>query len=386
MTHSSSRHTAEVTNLAAVNDRAQYVFDPSLLDFETQGAFWETLGSLGITLAVSREYEHFVLLLSVRDGCPLQSPLPLPHPSGIAVDPATGHLVVSSTRTPNLIFWFRALSEEDWKREIVPARTPHPDGTLYVPFRTTLLPGSLYIHEIAMIGGELFATITGHNFVARLDPMGGWERVWWPQILDESAKAFRENFFQLNGVAAGVRLEESYFTAFSDLTDGAKPWKLGYGPKEKGVVFSGASRAVIARGLTCPHSPRQRGADLWLCNSGFGELSCISDIAAGEGVARSVTRFDGFTRGLAFAGDLAFVGLSRVIASYEAYAPGVPPAQSCCGIVIVNIRTGAVVGQLVWPQGYQVFDIQILPGVRSGRFPFDPGNSGEINAYLRYLG
>jgi uncharacterized protein (TIGR03032 family) len=382
----SEQHTAEVTNLAAVNDRAHFSFDPRLMQYETEGAFWETLQRLGLTLVVTREYEHFALLMGAPDGRPLQSPLPLPHPSGIAVDPSSGHLIVSSTRTPNLIFWLRALNDADWLREIVPPQVERPAGSLYLPFRTTLLPGSLYIHEIAMIGGELFATVTGHNFVARLNPEGGWERVWWPKLLDGIEGAFRQNFFQLNGMAAGASLGDSYFTAFSDLTGGPKPWKQGYGPKEKGVVFSGATRDVVARGLTCPHSPRRREDDLWLCNSGFGELSCIKGVAAGEEEAQAVARLPGFTRGLAFAGHLAFVGLSRVIASYEAYAPGVPAATSCCGVAIVDICTGAIVGRLSWPEGYQVFDIQVLPEVPEARFPFDPEIRGEINAQLRYLG
>jgi len=385
----SDQHTAEVTNLAAVNDRAQYSFDPRLLECETTGAFWETLHRLELTLAVTREYEHFLLLMSAPGGLPLQSPLPLPHPSGIAVDAATGNLIVSSTRTPNLIFWLRPLQDADWTREIVPAAIARQGGKLYLPYRSTLLPGSLYIHEISLIGAELFATVTGHNFVARLDPEGGWQRVWWPRLLDGVPDGFRQNFFQLNGMAAGATLADSYFTAFSDLTDGPKPWKQGYGPKGKGVVFSGASREVAVRGLTCPHSARLKDDALWLCDSGFGALARVENHAGhdpGRARVQRIASLPGFTRGLAFAADLAFVGLSRVIAAYEPYAPGVQPGQSLCGIAIVDIKSGCIIGQLHWPNGYQIFDIQILPQTPEARLPFDAASSGEVNAALRYLG
>lgn len=389
MSRLSEQHTAEVTNLAAVNERSRYSFDPGLLACQTQGAFWETLHRLGLSLAVTREYEHFLLLMGAPDGQPLQSPLPLPHPSGIAFDPAARELIVSSTRTPNLIFWLRALSDGDWAREILPHDLVRLGGTLFLPARTTLLPGSLYIHEIARIDGDLVATVTGHNFVARLDPLGGWERVWWPRRLDSEPDGFRQNYFQLNGVAAGASLAQSWFTAFSDLTDGPKPWKRGYGPRDKGVVFSGATREVVVRGLTCPHSPRLNAGGLWLCNSGYGELSRVENLSAADSSSAHVTavaRLPGFTRGLAFAGDMAFVGLSRVIESYEPYAPGVPSLDSVCGIAIVDLKAGTVIGSLTWEKGYQVFDIQILPGLAEVRLPFDPDRPSEVNALLRYLG
>ena len=386
----SDQHTAEVTNLAALNDRARYSFDISLLAHETKGAFWEILQQLRISLAVSREYEHFVLLIGAPEGIPYQSPLPLPHPSGISYDDQSGELIVSSTRTPNQIFWFKALEPSDSLREIGPADPPQIDGVLFLPARSTFLPGSLYIHEIAKVGVDLLATVTGHNFIGRIGAAGGWERVWWPRILDKlGPDAFRQNLFQLNGMTAGQSVKQGYFTAFSQATEGTKPWKNGYGPRGKGVVFSGQTRDVACQGLTCPHSPRLLEGVLWLCNSGYGELSQIENHAAHDpGSARIVpyARLPGFTRGLAFVGEYGFIGLSRVIESYEPYAPGVPPERSVCGIAIVNMKTGEIAGSLTWPAGYQVFDIQVLPGISKALFPFAPERRGEPNVLLRDLG
>jgi len=374
-------HTAEATNLFAVSDRKSYAFDPALLDAKEVGDFWGILNQLGLSLAVSREYEHFIVLLSAPGGVPKQSPLPLPHPSGLYYDEKRAELIVSSTRTPNLIFWLRRVRPEDFDREIVPPDAIAPCDDLFIPYRSIMLPGSLYIHEIVQMDDALYATITGHNFLAKLDRMGGWQRIWWPSALDRGGSSgFQSNFFQLNGVANGGTPARSFYTGFSDSMEGAKPWKAGYGPAGKGVVFSGGTRDVVLRGLTCPHSPRLEEDRLWLCNSGHGEVGIATS------TFEMVARIPGFTRGLAFHGDYVFVGLSRVIAQYEPYAPGVDAATSECGIQIFHRHTGTLVGRLIWPHGYQIFDVQIIPDIRGARLPFNPDNVEQPNLLLRHLG
>src|SRR4030095_7731247 len=76
----------------------------ALLRCRTSGSWWESLESAGITLLVTREYEHLVIALSVVRGKPLVSYLPLPHPSGLAVDRRNNVVHVASTRNPNQIY------------------------------------------------------------------------------------------------------------------------------------------------------------------------------------------------------------------------------------------------------------------------------------------
>src|SRR5262249_22987286 len=47
--------------------------DPALLRHRVRGAFWETLAAAGITLLVTREYEHLVMALQARGGRPSAS-------------------------------------------------------------------------------------------------------------------------------------------------------------------------------------------------------------------------------------------------------------------------------------------------------------------------
>ena len=264
--------TAAAENLSLARVAAKDV--PMPLEYETSGDFWGLLDQLGVALLVTREYEHLLLLLGGDGGRPWQSAMVVPHPSGAFVRPRDGALVVSSTRTPNQLLWFRPLAPGDWSRDVVPADFPRDDVTLYLPRLSRVLPGTLYIHDVVMVGDELFVTVTGHNFVARVDLETGWERVWWPAVLDPlGADAFASNWLQLNSIGLGANgLRDAFFTAFSDETRGSKPWKEGYGPDGRGVVFSAESRDVVLRGLTCPHSATVHDRELWLCNSGYGTV------------------------------------------------------------------------------------------------------------------
>ena len=66
---------------------------------------------------------------------------------------------------------------------------------------------------------------------------------------------------------------------------------------------------MITRGLSMPHSPRWYGGRLWVCESGAGTLGYIDP---NTGKYEPIAEVPGFTRGLDFAGNLAFVGLSQV--------------------------------------------------------------------------
>ncbi len=272
------------------------------------------------------------------------------------------------------------------ERSFPPTSSP-TTRPVYLPSRTRVLPGTLYIHDVVISGGELYVTVTGHNFVARIRPDSGWERVWWPRALDEmGAEGFRSNWFQLNSLGLGpAGIDDAHLTAFSDETSGPKPWKAGYGPVGRGVVFSARSRDVVLRGLTCPHSATNHSGELWLCNSGFGQLGQVTGLGAGAAASSfaTVATLRGFTRGLAFAGSHALVGMSKVIDRYEPYAPGLRAQDSRCGVAIVDVTTGAVEAQLWWPHGLQIYEVQVLPGVIR---PTLPSTERVENPYLRFLG
>ena len=77
----------------------------------------------------------------------------------------------------------------------------------------------------------------------------------------------------------------------------------------------------------------------------------------------------GFTRGVDFAGNLAFVGLSQVRES--AVFSGIPiterltESERTCGVSVINLTTGQVVALLRFETAVQeIFAVTILPGKR----------------------
>lgn len=387
----SRQYTSEPANVALGSADPVAAVSPSLLEFEDVGGFFDLLGDIDSSLMVTREYEHFMLALDGGPAGPWQSAFPLPHPSGMWFEPGTSTLTVASTRTPNILVWFSPHDRTRESADLIPADyEPPEDGVLFLPRQARYLPGTLYIHDLVSMGGEFYGTITGHNFLARLSLERGWERVWWPKAIDGlGPAAFNQNYFQLNSIAIGTAPGTSFFTAFSDCVEGSKPWKAGYGPAGRGVVFAGQTRDVIHRGLTCPHSARLKGGRLWLCNSGYGEVGYVEGyetLDPGRTRFVPVARAPGFTRGLAFADDILFVGLSKVIPRYEPYAPGLKPDETRCGIWAYHASTGKFLASLSWPQGYQIYDIQTLTGIKKPRLPLARRDSDGINPILRFLG
>lgn len=333
-----------------------------LLRHRVRGDFWGALEESGQTLLVSREYEHLLLALSVEEGRPRVTYMPLPHPSGIAFDPARGVVHVASTRNPNQLFELAPVTAtlERGDREIEP-----PAGRPLLPRRSRFLPGATYIHDLAMVGGKLHANAVGENAVIEVGKTV--RRVWWPRCVEvDGEPAFDRNYIQLNSIAAGKTLKRSFFSASSTEISSRRPGHRNYPVDRRGVIFSGATREPVATGLTRPHSARLHGEELWVDDSGYGAIGRIVD-----GGFESVASLPGWTRGLGLVGDIAFVGSSRVIARFAAYAPGLRVEEARCGLHAVDLRSGAVRGSIFWPAGDQVFAIEPIPRAFSLGFPHE---------------
>lgn len=351
--------------------------DARLLDHTVHGAFWETLAAHRLTVLVTREYEHLLIALHAGRRGPAVSYLPLPHPSGLAVDRRRGIVHVASTRNPNQVFDLVPAVAE--RRAAGRGLRPLPDRPL-VPLRARFLPGATYLHDLAFVAGRLHANAVGENAVVRVDDDGAVRRVWWPRCVETaSGPVFHQNHLQLNSIAAGRTLRSSYFTASTDVVGALRPGHRRFAVDGCGVVFSGATRETVVRGLTRPHSARLRGGTLWVLNSGHGEMGVCED-----GRFCAIARPGGWTRGLAFAGRLAIVGTSRVLPRFAHYAPGLEPARCVCGIHLVDRRSGRVLGSLEWPLGNQIFAVETVPASFTRGLPLTAGR-GRSAARTRAL-
>ena len=343
--------------------------DPALLRFHARGRWWSVLAESGVTLLVTREYEHLVLAISTSDSRPLVTFMRMPHPSGLVVDHVGQVVHVASTRNPNQIFAMRPVTGVLPRLDV---QVPEPRNRPLLPSRSSFYPGCLYLHDLALIGGELHGNSVGQNAVVRLEEDGSFARVWWPRCIEgPDGPVFGRNHIQLNSIAAGRSVEESFFSASAEKMTVRRPGHRSFPVDGRGVIFSGSSREPIARGLTRPHSARLHRGRVWVSNSGYGQVGFVEDERL-----RTVVPLPGWTRGLFFRGRIAFAGTSRVIPRFRQYAPGLDVDSSLCGIHAFDLESGEVLGSLIWPAGNQIFAIDGIDREVTRGFPFTAGTAG----------
>jgi uncharacterized protein (TIGR03032 family) len=252
-----------------------------------------------------------------------------------------------------------------WEFRDVPsvARRLEPAGrhdTCFLP-RFSHVTGNVLIHEMAYgARGELWIVNTRFSCLATLDPESSFAPRWRPPFVTELEPSDR---CHLNGLGM-VNGKPKYVTALGETNEVA-----GWRPNKAkgGILMDVDSGAILCRGLSMPHSPRWYGGRLWVCESGSGTLGTVD---RNTGRYEAVAAVPGFTRGLDFVGDLAFVGLSQVRES--AVFSGIPiterlaAEQRTCGVCVVDLRRGETVALLKFTSGVQeVFAVALLPR----RFP-----------------
>ena len=364
-----AHHHAQWRDPAQVVSRWQQAnqINPGLLQHRVRGAWWEALAETKATLLITREYEHLVMAMAATRTRPRVSYLPLPHPSGLVVDRSRQIMYVASTRNPNQLYELRPAGGS-WTR--LDAQPVPCEGRPLVPVRSFFLPGCFYLHDLGLIGQGLYASAVGHNSVVRFFKDGRYQHVWWPKCIERNGRpVLGWNQIQLNSIAAGRDLDSSFFSASTDAPSSRRPGHRNFVVNRRGVIFSGRTREPVARGLTRPHSARLHQGQLWVDNSGYGEVGVVAD-----GRYHAVARLSSWTRGLCFRGHLAFVGASRVIPRFRQYAPGLDPGASECGVHALDTKTGRWLGSLSWPCGNQVFAIDWMPSTDSLGFPFRVGS------------
>jgi uncharacterized protein (TIGR03032 family) len=228
----------------------------------------------------------------------------------------------------------------------------------YLP-REIHVTGDIDIHEMAYDAqGQLWVVNTRFCTLCHLDPEHSFDPVWRPHFVTALAA---EDRCHLNGLAV-VNGKPKYVTALGE-TDSPSGWREN--KKDGGILMDVETNEILLRGLSMPHSPRWYQDRLWVLESGEGSLARV-DLQTGEW--HIVCELPGFTRGIAFLGPLAFIGLSQV--RETAIFSGIPLVERLeertCGVWVVDIWTGQTVAFLRFEEGVQeIFAVQILPA----RFP-----------------
>lgn len=224
--------------------------------------------------------------------------------------------------------------------------------------RSAHVTGGIHCHEMAWgASGELWVVNTLFSCLATLHDEYSFVPRWRPPFIRDLAG---EDRCHLNGMA----MHEGWPKFVTVMAESNEP--AGWRPNKSttGCILDVASGGAVSRGLAMPHSPRLYNGRLWVLNSGYGSLEVV-DVASGQ--RDTVATMPGYTRGLTFAGPLAFVGLSRI--RETAVFGGVPIAERRaelkCGVGVVNLQTGQTIATLEFETGVEeIFDVQLIPHAR----------------------
>lgn len=223
--------------------------------------------------------------------------------------------------------------------------------------------GALDAHDVGVdVEGRVIFVNTRFNCLATLSERHSFVPVWQPPFID---RIVDEDRCHLNGLAMRDG-QPAYVTAVSrsNTVDGWRDRRDG-----GGVVIEVATGRIVCEGLSMPHSPRWHDGQLWLLNSGTGELGVVEGLDGKEpGRFKPRAFCPGFLRGLAFAGGHAIVGLSKP--RYKRFE-GLPLDQRLqdadsapwCGVQIIDLATGSCVDWFrIDGDVAELYDVEVIPG------------------------
>jgi uncharacterized protein (TIGR03032 family) len=309
----------------------------------------DLLDRLGISVLVST-YQAGKLIVVRSEGGRVNTHFRnFQTPMGLAL---LGDRLAIGTRTQVLVYQ----NQPAVAPRLPPAARPH--DACFVP-RTAHTTGNIGGHELAFVGGTLWAVNTRFSCLCTLAADASFVPHWRPPFISGLAPEDRCHLNALGVRDGAIR----YVTALGE-TDDPGGWR----PKKAtgGLLMEVPSGRQIARGLSMPHSPRWHANRLWVLESGAGSLSVVDEAT---GRLTHIALLPGFTRGLDFFGPYAFVGLSQVretaVFSGIPITDRLPVEERMCGMWVVDVRTGQTVAFLRFESGVQeVFAVQVLPNIR----------------------
>lgn len=326
-------------------------------------SFANILEATNCSLAVTT-YQSGRLVLVRRDGEKVNTHLRFfSSPMGVAVQ---GAKLALGTKTTVWEFWNQQAA----------ASTIDPEGRIdacYMPRRghTT---GDIRIHDLGYdADGELWAVATRFSCLVTFDRENSFSPQWRPQFISGLSADDR---CHLNGLAM-VDGRPKYVTVLG-MTDTPNGWRDD--KAAGGAILDIDGGAPITVGLSMPHSPRWHDGKLWVLESGRGAL-CTVDVETGE--RETIAVLPGFTRGLSFVGNIAFIGLSKV---RETVFDGLPITQADtpreCGVWAVDTNTGNIIGFMRFEGSVtELFEVAVLPGTQWPEL-VEPGAEATNDAFV----
>ena len=345
---------------------------PSVPSSQHTSSFAELLEQLGISIAVTTYQAGKLVLLRAIDGtinthfCGFDKPMGLAVDGdrlaiGTAVEIWEYHNAPAATRALSI-----AVETSGGAGEVVPSASESPGTNLDACFlpRGSHTTGDIQIHEMTWSNNELWFINTRFSCLCTRDMKYSFVPRWRPPFVSAIAP---EDRCHLNGMCEAPRQPDDaprFFVTALGETNEPTGWRKNKGAG--GILMATDCNEVMLRCLSMPHSPRWYADQLWLLESGNGTFGRV-DLQAGR--YEPVASLPGFTRGIDFCGQYAFIGLSQVRES--AIFSGIsiaerPVSERSCGVCVVDLLTGQTVAWLKFDDCVQeIFAVTVLPNSRS---------------------
>ena len=309
------------------------------------GDIVDILDELKVSLVVSTSALR-LFTIGAEHGQLTATAIPFHNPFGVNV---LGNRLVVSSRRAIVIF-----TNVPHMAASYPPATNRYDA-VFAP-RAVYLTGNCRAHDIQISGEGIIFANTQFSCLAQCNGTYSFSPIWQPSFISE---LMPEDRCHLNGFAYHED-RVVFATAFAPC-DAPRGYRNL--PINSGVLLDVNSGNIAVSGLTLPHSPRMFGEELFVCNSGFGDVLKV-DIKSRK--ADIVTRLPGFTRGLRIHGDYLFVGLSSIRSTRREIPLLESKVRLISGIAVVEKSTGNIRGWLEFSDSIsEVLDFDLVSGFRN---------------------
>jgi uncharacterized protein (TIGR03032 family) len=283
-----------------------------------------------------------VIILSSKNNELFQTPISFKKPMGIAIQGSK--LAVACM--DEIIFF----SKNENIASFVNNENNSYDS-VYIE-RASYNTSTLDIHDLEFGDGVIWGVNTLFSCLSIFDINFSHRPKWKPPFI---SKLVPEDRCHLNGIAFEDNIPK-YVTALSD-DDQYQGWRKN--KLNTGILMEVPSGEIILSNLAMPHSPRFYNQELYLLESGTGNLIKVN---VEEKNSEVVFNFNCFVRGLSFSNNFAFIGKSKIRENSTDFNQlEVKDNSLNAGLIIFCMNTLTIKGEINYTADVQeLYDVQIL--------------------------
>lgn len=250
-----------------------------------------------------------------------------------------------------------------WRLEnmLMPGQLANKQFDMALIPRNAQTVGDVDVHEVGVTAdGHVLFVNTKYSCLSQFDLTNSFRPVWKPPFI---SKLVAEDRCHLNGLAMEAG-RPRYVTAVSR-SDTVNGWRERR--HEGGVLIDVETNEIVTEQLSMPHSPRVHDGQVYVLDSGRGQLVRIDPESGGR---TDIAFCPGFLRGLAIHNGHAIATISK---PRDGSFRGLEldgelekrDSEPWCGVLVVNLANGSI-AEWIRIDGHiaELFDVAAMPGVR----------------------